>query len=92
LLPVTGFILSPHPFKTSSFKTTPPYATRKALRATLPRLLADVRPDLVLYNAGVDVAAGDSLGKLALSDAGIAARDDFVMGTCAAAGVPVRCF
>lgn len=59
------------------------------MRDTLPALLAEQRPDLVLYNAGADVAAGDALGKMALSDAGVAARDRFVMAACAAAGAPV---
>jgi acetoin utilization deacetylase AcuC-like enzyme len=61
----------------------------QALRATLPRLLAEQQPGLVLYNAGADVAAGDALGKMALSDAGIAARDRYVMACCAEAGVPI---
>lgn len=60
-----------------------------ALAAALPRLLAEVAPDLVLYNAGVDVAAGDQLGRLALTDAGIAARDAAVLRACLGAGVPV---
>jgi acetoin utilization deacetylase AcuC-like enzyme len=60
-----------------------------ALRAALPPALAAFRPDLVLYNAGVDVHAEDSLGKMALTDAGILARDRFVFGACAAAGAPV---
>ena len=29
-----------------------------------------MRPELVLYNAGVDVHADDALGKMALTDAG----------------------
>ena len=37
---------------------------------TLPGLLAIVRPELVLFNAGVDVHADDALGKMALTDAG----------------------
>ena len=65
-----------------------PYLTQ-ALEATLPGLLWRVRPDLVCYNAGVDVHKDDSLGKLALTNEGIAARDSFVMGACADAGVPV---
>lgn len=42
-----------------------------------------------MYNAGVDVHADDTLGMLALTDAGIAARDRFVLTACADAGVPV---
>lgn len=61
----------------------------QALRRELPPLLDRLRPQLVLYNAGVDVHADDSLGLLALTDAGIAERDRFVLATCAACGAPV---
>lgn len=49
------------------------------------------RPDLVLYNAGVDVHKDDVLGKMALTDAGILQRDRFVFASCADASVPVAC-
>jgi acetoin utilization deacetylase AcuC-like enzyme len=55
----------------------------------LPRILEDVRPDLVLYDAGVDVHEEDVLGKLALTDQGIFDRDYYVLRACAAFGVPV---
>ena len=35
-------------------------------------------PDLILFQAGVDAHADDRLGRLALSDAGLEARDRFV--------------
>lgn len=54
-------------------------------------LLQKVQPELVLYNAGVDVHRDDALGKLALSDDGIAARDRAVFSSCAESGVPVAC-
>ncbi len=57
----------------------------------LPDLLSQFQPDLVLYDAGVDVHAGDRLGKLALSDTGIFRRDMQVLSTCVAAGYPVAC-
>jgi acetoin utilization deacetylase AcuC-like enzyme len=60
-----------------------------ALSDALPGLLTNVRPDLVFYNAGVDPHADDRLGRLALSDAGLARRDAYVLETCLAAGVPV---
>lgn len=59
------------------------------LGAHLPRALARAEPDLVFYNAGVDVHRDDRLGKLALSDAGIAARDRLVAQACRAAGAAV---
>ncbi|MBC7449701.1 MAG: histone deacetylase [Hymenobacteraceae bacterium] len=61
----------------------------KLLYATLPRLLDEVRPDVVFYLAGVDVLATDKLGKLALSIAGCFERDRFVFQTCYGATVPV---
>jgi acetoin utilization deacetylase AcuC-like enzyme len=59
------------------------------LAQQLPDLLSGVRPDLVLYDAGVDVHVGDRLGKLALSDFGIYRRDRMVLSSCLAAGYPV---
>ncbi len=49
-----------------------------ALTPALIRMLDSIRPDLILYQAGVDVHGDDQLGRLALSDAGIAARDTLV--------------
>ncbi|MEA5580357.1 histone deacetylase [Nodularia harveyana UHCC-0300] len=63
----------------------------QTLASYLPDLLAQTRPDLVLYDAGVDPHIGDRLGKLALSDSGIFCREMQVLSTCAAAGYPVAC-
>ncbi len=46
-------------------------------------------PDLVIYLAGADPYAGDRLGKLALTQAGLAARDRLVLEAFRSAGVPV---
>lgn len=59
------------------------------LGRTLPDLLDSVRPDLVLFDAGVDVHEGDGLGRLALSDAGLMRREMCVLDACLARGVPV---
>lgn len=59
------------------------------LARELPDLLAKVQPDLILYDAGVDIHIGDRLGKLALSDRGIYRREMLVLSTCIAAGIPV---
>ncbi|CEL95396.1 unnamed protein product [Vitrella brassicaformis CCMP3155] len=61
------------------------------LRRVLPSLLSSERPDLVLYDAGVDVWAGDKLGELQISERGLADRDRFVIETCMDAHVPVAC-
>jgi acetoin utilization deacetylase AcuC-like enzyme len=60
-----------------------------ALHDALDRALAASRPELVIYNAGVDVFAGDRLGRLALSVEGVAARDRAVFTATETAGVPV---
>ncbi|AKG23912.1 histone deacetylase family protein [Calothrix sp. 336/3] len=63
----------------------------QTLAKYLPDLLTDIKPDLVLYDAGVDPHIGDRLGKLALTDEGIFRREMQVLGTCVAAGFPVAC-
>jgi acetoin utilization deacetylase AcuC-like enzyme len=52
-------------------------------------LLTIYQPDLVLYDAGVDVHKDDALGLLQLSDAGIAARDLAVLRHCLGRDIPV---
>lgn len=59
------------------------------LAGLLPGLLRRTAPDLVFYNAGVDPHRADRLGRLALTDRGLAERDRLVLETCRAAGVPV---
>lgn len=56
---------------------------------TLADLLKQQRPDLVLYDAGVDVYAGDPLGRLAVSLSGLAERERRVLTACREHGVPV---
>lgn len=60
-----------------------------ALEATLAPFLDDHRPDLILYQGGVDPFAGDRLGRLALSDEGLAARDRLVADLAIARGIPL---
>ena len=59
------------------------------LAEVLPDVLDRFAPDLVLYQAGVDPHRDDRLGRLALSDAGLAARDRYVMRSARARGVPL---
>ena len=59
------------------------------LAALLPQALRRARPELCFYLAGADPYAGDRLGRLALSKAGLRARDALVRDTLRAAGVPV---
>lgn len=55
----------------------------------LPAVLSQVKPDLVLYDAGADIHQRDRLGKLALTNTGVYERDRHVLTTCVAAGYPV---
>jgi len=60
----------------------------KQLREALPAV-ARFRPDLVMYQSGVDVLAGDRLGRLSLSHAGLIARDEMVFQFAKASAIPV---
>ncbi|GIK38567.1 MAG: histone deacetylase [Chloroflexota bacterium] len=60
-----------------------------ALEQGLCQALDRAQADLAIYLAGADPFAGDRLGRLALSKAGLAARDRLVFDFCQAAGLPV---
>jgi acetoin utilization deacetylase AcuC-like enzyme len=59
------------------------------LSAILPMLNEYSRPQVVFYNAGVDPHRDDKLGRLALSDDGLRARDRAVIGYFRDQGIPV---
>lgn len=61
----------------------------RTLERTLPDLLDQVRPDLVLYNAGVDPHRDDRLGRLELSDDGLHRRDRLVIDAALRRRLPV---
>ncbi|MBE9012019.1 histone deacetylase [Pseudanabaenaceae cyanobacterium LEGE 13415] len=63
----------------------------QTLAQYLPDLLSEIKPDLVLYDAGVDPHLGDRLGKLALTDSGLYRREMQVLTTCVSQGYPVAC-
>ncbi|WP_426415981.1 histone deacetylase family protein [Aestuariirhabdus sp. LZHN29] len=56
---------------------------------TLHRCLDHVQPDLVLYDAGVDVYAGDPLGRANISWQGIEQRERLVLNAIRARGIPL---
>jgi acetoin utilization deacetylase AcuC-like enzyme len=60
-----------------------------ALRPALDEMIDRIRPDLILYQAGVDVHGDDKLGRLSLTDSGIAARDRLVAGCARSKGIPL---
>lgn len=59
------------------------------LERHLPMVLERSQPDLVFYLAGVDVAAGDRYGKLALTEAGIRRRERMVIEGVRIRGIPL---
>ena len=59
------------------------------LETTLAPMLDDIRPDIILYQAGIDPLADDRLGRLALTDAGLDARERLVAGLAIARGIPL---
>lgn len=61
----------------------------KVVDDILNYLLPIYQPDLVLYDAGVDVHKDDALGYLQLTDAGLAARDEAVLQHCLGRDIPV---
>jgi acetoin utilization deacetylase AcuC-like enzyme len=60
-----------------------------ALEIGLERSLALACADLAIYLAGADPFMGDTLGRLALTKEGLAARDRLVFDQCRSAGLPV---
>jgi acetoin utilization deacetylase AcuC-like enzyme len=61
----------------------------KVVDDALNYLLPLYQPDIVLYDAGVDVHQDDVLGYLKLTDAGVAARDTAVLNHCLSRDIPV---
>jgi acetoin utilization deacetylase AcuC-like enzyme len=59
------------------------------LGAHLPAVLERSAAQIAFYLAGVDVVAGDRYGRLALSEAGVAQRDRFVIETVRGRGIPL---
>jgi acetoin utilization deacetylase AcuC-like enzyme len=60
----------------------------EALDGVLPRVW-EFQPEIAFYVSGVDTLASDVLGRLALTQEGLMARDRRVMGGAQARGVPL---
>eukprot|EP00978_Attheya_sp_CCMP212_P045003 scaffold330595_cov54-Attheya_sp.AAC.4 len=61
----------------------------ESLKTNVNKALDEVKPDFVLYDAGVDVYTNDKLGRLNVSEKGIHLRDRWVLETCVSKGIPV---
>lgn len=55
----------------------------------LPRILDDFRPEVVFFQAGCDVLAGDPLAHLRMTPAGLLKRDLYVIDQCRRREIPV---
>ncbi|QNA83649.1 histone deacetylase [Sphingomonas sp. So64.6b] len=60
-----------------------------ALQGTLEPMLDAFQPDLILYQAGVDPFAGDRLGRLDLSLAGLDRRESLIAGLAIDRAIPL---
>jgi acetoin utilization deacetylase AcuC-like enzyme len=65
------------------------HAYLEALHPALATAIESSQPDLVVYLAGADPFIGDRLGRLSLTKAGLAARDELVFATLKQRGIPV---
>ena len=61
----------------------------QVLQDSVNLAIAEVNPDFVLYDAGVDIYEKDKLGRLKVSEHGIRQRDRWVLERCVAAEIPV---
>jgi acetoin utilization deacetylase AcuC-like enzyme len=59
------------------------------VQSTLVEVVSKVRPDLVLYDAGVDVFSNDPLGRINVSESAIRQRDRFVLSYLKQQHIPV---
>jgi acetoin utilization deacetylase AcuC-like enzyme len=61
----------------------------EAVQQSLDYLLALHQPDLVIYDAGVDIHQQDDLGLLSISTQGVLARDQYVFNRCRDLNIPL---
>jgi acetoin utilization deacetylase AcuC-like enzyme len=61
----------------------------QALQEGLNQVFTSKETELAFYLAGADPYQGDRLGRLALSKAGLAERDQLVLEACKKSGVPI---
>ena len=64
-------------------------AASPAVQSAAPSAAGQASADLAIYLAGADPYEGDTLGRLALTKAGLAERDRLVLARCREMGLPV---
>lgn len=61
----------------------------KRLQETLPAIIELQKPDVVFYQAGVDVLENDKFGRLSLTLNGCRSRDEIVFENCSEMNIPI---
>lgn len=61
----------------------------KILKSNLPRIVDNIQPDIIFYQAGVDILKTDKLGRLSVSLQGCKKRDEFVLETSYKNKIPI---
>ncbi|KAA6432659.1 histone deacetylase [Dyadobacter flavalbus] len=61
------------------------------LKETLPKLIQQVRPDFIFYQAGVDILHTDKIGRMACTIQGCRQRDEIVLQTARKHHIPLQC-
>lgn len=61
----------------------------QVVEQTFLKVVHDFDPTLILYDAGIDVFEGDSLGYLKITEKGIRLRDSWVLQECRMRKIPV---
>lgn len=61
----------------------------RILRENLPHVIDKVEPDLIFYQAGVDILESDKLGRLKVSKQGVRERDRIVLNLCRENRIPL---
>ncbi len=59
------------------------------LQSSIPGILDEFNPDLVLYQGGADPYKNDQLGNLSLTISGLKQRDQFLFEECQSRNIPV---
>lgn len=60
------------------------------LKSTLPKLIAQEKPEFIFYLSGVDILGTDKLGRLNCSMEGCKERDRYVLSLCKEFDIPVE--
>ena len=61
------------------------------LSDVLPKLVDQVKPDFIFYQAGVDILHTDRIGRMACTQQGCRQRDEMVLHTAKKHGIPLQC-